>query len=177
MEPEKTEGIMTATARIIDPAAPAPPRRAGPSASRHPPIGGVGRNVIANIEQLRHARGLSFRGLSEHLGAIGRPILPSALHLLSHGKRRVDADDLVALAQVLGVSPADLLAPPSAEGFPAEPHPAQRETGNLADRIGEVLAAPGDPVSAGRLKRALQRVRIEVAELLEDAAARAGKAG
>lgn len=145
--------------------------------SRHPPIGAVGRNVIANIEQLRHFRGLSFRGLSERLGAIGRPILPSALHMVSQGKRRVDADDLVALAQVLGVSPADLLSPPSDEEIGAEPHPAQRETGNLASRLGEVLAAPGDPVAAARLKRALQRVRIEVAEVLEESAARAGKAG
>jgi hypothetical protein len=147
------------------------------AASRRPLIGEAGRNVIANIDQLRHARGLSFRGLSECLGTAGRPILPAVLHRMSQGGRRVDADDLVALAAVLGVCPADLLAPPSDEEIGAEPHPAQRETGNLADRIGEVLAAPGDPVSAARLKRSLQRVRIEVAELLEESVGRTRKAG
>jgi transcriptional regulator with XRE-family HTH domain len=146
------------------------------SNSRHPPIAETGRNVIANIEQLRAARHLSFRGLSDLLGALGRPILPAVLHRLSQGKRRVDADDLAAIAAVLGVSPADLLAPPDPEIL-AEPHPAQREVRSLASRLEEVLASPGDPVTAARLKRALQRVRIEVAELLEESAGRAGKAG
>lgn len=145
--------------------------------SKHTPIGEAGRNVVANIEQLRAARGLSFRQFSARLGAIGRPIVPAVLHRLSQGYRRVDADDLVAFAAVLGVSPADLLAPPSDEEIGAEPQPAQREVRNLAIRLEEVLAAPGDPVAAARLKRALQRVRIEVAELLEESAARAGKAG
>jgi transcriptional regulator with XRE-family HTH domain len=146
--------------------------------SRSSPMGEVGRNVVSNIERLRQARNLSFRGLSERLGALGRPILPAVLHRLSQGKRRVDADDLVAFAAALGVTPADLLLPPDAASDPAaESHPAMREARNLAGRVGETLASPGDPVSARRLDRALTRVRVEVEELLEESASRAVKAG
>jgi hypothetical protein len=134
--------------------------------SKYPAIGEAGRNVIANIEQLRRARGLSFRDLSECLAAAGRPIVPTVLHRLSQGNRRVDADDLVAFAAVLGVSPEDLLQPGAT--VRADAHPALREGRSLVARIADVLAAPGDAVAAGRLKRAMKRARIEVAELLED---------
>ena len=146
---------------------------AAPTAARRTssPIGGVGQDVIANVERLRQARGLSFRALSEMLGALGRPILPAVLHRLSQGRRRVDADDLVAFAAALGVTPADLLLPPgTVSDDPRADHPAMREARNLAGRIGEALASPGDPVSARRLDRALTRARVEVEELLEETA-------
>lgn len=72
-------------------------------------IGPVGHTVIANIERLRRARGLSFQDLAARLGALGRPMLPSVLHRLVQGGRRVDVDDLAAFAQVFGVSVDDLM--------------------------------------------------------------------
>jgi hypothetical protein len=60
--------------------------------------------------------------------------------------------------------PEPVTVPPPAD------HPATREARNLAGRIGEALASPGDPVSARRLDRALTRVRVEVEELLEESA-------
>lgn len=81
------------------------------SASKHPPIGPVGERVIDNVEKLRQARGISFRDLAARLAKLGRPIGPAVLHRLSQGKRRVDADDLVALAVALGVNPSTLLLP------------------------------------------------------------------
>jgi transcriptional regulator with XRE-family HTH domain len=74
-------------------------------------MGEIGKNVIRNIEDLREQRGLSLRGLSELLGARDRPILPAVLHRLSQGKRRVDADDLMAFALALGVNTNALLLP------------------------------------------------------------------
>jgi hypothetical protein len=74
-------------------------------------LGAIGQNVVRNVEELRHVRNLSLRALSDRLAEIGRPILPIGLSRLSQGKRRVDADDLVALAVVLGVSPVSLLLP------------------------------------------------------------------
>lgn len=74
-------------------------------------IGPAGRAVIANIEDLRTRRGLSLRELAAKLAQLGRPIGDTVLHRQSQGKRRVDADDLVAFSIALGVNPSALLLP------------------------------------------------------------------
>lgn len=75
-----------------------------------------------------------------------RPILAAVLHRLSQGGRRVDADDLVALAAVLGVTPAMLLAPPGeVPGDPLPEHAAAAAARQLAARIGDPAEAAGDP--------------------------------
>jgi hypothetical protein len=79
--------------------------------SRTPEIGPIGRNVIEGVEHMRALRGLSLRKLSEKLAELGRPIAPLGLSRLGQAKRRVDVDDLVALAAALGVSPGTLLFP------------------------------------------------------------------
>src|SRR5947209_8763146 len=75
------------------------------------PLGPVGRYVIANLKQLREDRRLSYRELSDRLRALGRPIATLGLSRIEKGTRRVDADDLVALAIALDVNPAALLLP------------------------------------------------------------------
>ena len=101
----------------------------GRTESRHPPAGGGRRNVIANVERLRQARHLSLRQLSARLAELGRPTLTSVVHWMLQGGRRVDVDDLVALADSLEVSPADLLAPPSGAEILSGSHPALRDAG------------------------------------------------
>ena len=54
------------------------------------------------------------RELADELRKLGRPILPSGITKIEQGTRRVDADDLVALSVVLGVSPNRLLLGPEA---------------------------------------------------------------
>ena len=49
------------------------------------------------------------RELSQRLKRIGRPILPSGITKIEQGSRRVDVDDLVALAVALDVTPNRLL--------------------------------------------------------------------
>lgn len=49
--------------------------------------------------------------MAERLGEIGRPILATGITKLEAGQRRVDADDLVALAIALDVTPNTLLLP------------------------------------------------------------------
>jgi transcriptional regulator with XRE-family HTH domain len=78
-------------------------------------IGPVGRYVIYNIERLRKMRGLSFRDLAVRLAELGRPIGDTVLHRQSQGKRRIDADDLIAFAIALGVNPNALLFPHDAD--------------------------------------------------------------
>src|SRR4051794_18703182 len=75
-----------------------------------PKLGPVGVRVAENVKMLReYARRLSVRDLSARLGELGRPLLPSGITKIEHGERRVDADDLVALALALGVTPNRLL--------------------------------------------------------------------
>ncbi|WP_236244526.1 helix-turn-helix domain-containing protein [Streptomyces sp. CC210A] len=86
-------------------------------------LGPTGRQVAANVKRLREARGLTLRGLSALLKQAGRPLSADALNKIENGRpvdteeekgravRRVDADDLVALAAVLEVSPSALLLP------------------------------------------------------------------
>ncbi|MFE7980594.1 helix-turn-helix domain-containing protein [Streptomyces cellulosae] len=81
-------------------------------------VGPTGRAVAANVKRLRKARGLSLRALSAELKARGRTLSADALNKIENGAepdgrgvRRVDVDDLAALAVVFGVSPAALLVP------------------------------------------------------------------
>jgi transcriptional regulator with XRE-family HTH domain len=106
--------------------------------SRTSMIGPVGSAVIGNIERIRAARGISLTALSERLGAAGRPIGGTVLHRQSQGKRRVDADDLVAFAEVLGVTVADLLEPPPASGPPGE-QPRMPEADPVARNLIEAV--------------------------------------
>ena len=78
---------------------------------------------------------------------------------------------------MLGVTPDVLLAPPGEPADPVPDHAAAAAARQLGERIGNLLEAAGD--SAGRefairsVGRALQRVEIEVEELLEQARASA----
>jgi transcriptional regulator with XRE-family HTH domain len=78
---------------------------------RKNPLGPTGDTVAANVQRLRKDQHLTFAALAERLSEIGRPIPPLGLRKIEKGDRRVDADDLVALAVALGVSPTSLLMP------------------------------------------------------------------
>ncbi|MGO2036480.1 MAG: helix-turn-helix domain-containing protein [Brevibacterium sp.] len=80
-------------------------------AGKASPIGPTGDTVRSNIEMLRKGEGLSYAELSRRLGEIGREIPPLGLRRLEAGERRVDVDDLTALAVVLDVAPVRLLMP------------------------------------------------------------------
>ncbi|MCV7090070.1 helix-turn-helix domain-containing protein [Mycobacterium interjectum] len=74
-------------------------------------LGPTGKTVTRNVRRLREARGLSYAGLSRRLADMRREIPPLGLRRIESGERRVDADDLVALAIALGVTPITLLMP------------------------------------------------------------------
>lgn len=76
------------------------------------PLGPTGDHVRANVERLREARGLTKKDLADEAARQGRPIPPLGISRIEAGKRRVDADDLLALALALNVSPLALLLPP-----------------------------------------------------------------
>lgn len=80
------------------------------------PLGPTGEQVRVNVARIREDRGLSKKELSSRVADLGRPIPPLGISRIEAGDRRVDADDLVALAVALNVSPLALLLPPD-RGF------------------------------------------------------------
>jgi transcriptional regulator with XRE-family HTH domain len=78
-------------------------------------LGPIGNNVKHAVKRFRDdERRLSYAELSRRLADLGREIPPLGLRRIESGDRRVDADDLVALALALGVSPLALLLPTEA---------------------------------------------------------------
>jgi transcriptional regulator with XRE-family HTH domain len=82
-------------------------------------IGPAGERVADNLWQLRTARGISIRQLSVKLRTLGHPLSTEAISKIENGRasvpmpkqvRRVDVDDLLALAAALAVQPARLWA-------------------------------------------------------------------
>lgn len=80
-------------------------------ASRAVETGPTGDRVAANVFALRRARGLNQPQLAASMEAAGRPVHATAISKIEQQDRRVDVDDLVALAIALGVSPNRLLLP------------------------------------------------------------------
>ncbi|MER5649058.1 helix-turn-helix transcriptional regulator [Streptosporangium sp. NPDC002524] len=74
-------------------------------------VGPTGAQVAENLRSFRTERGLSTIRLSQLLGEIGRPIQATGITKIEKKERKVDVDDLVALALVLNVSPLALLLP------------------------------------------------------------------
>lgn len=77
-------------------------------------LGPVGNIAADNVKRIRERQRLTFAELSRMLEEIGRSIPPLGLRRIESGERRIDADDLVALAVVLNVSPLALLLPTEA---------------------------------------------------------------
>lgn len=70
-------------------------------------LGPTGRRVAENLKQVRGP--IPVRELAARMVKLGRPILASAVTKMEQGSRRIDADDLVALAAALDVTPNRLL--------------------------------------------------------------------
>lgn len=92
--------------------------------SKKNPLGPTGERVQANVARIRDQRGLTYRELTERLTTLGRVIPVLGLSRIERGERRVDADDLVALALALGVNASTLLLPPTAKSEPVALTPA-----------------------------------------------------
>lgn len=84
-------------------------------ADKRNPLAATGETVRANVRRLRETRNLGYAELARRLKATGRGIPELGLRRIEEGERRVDADDLMALAVVLDVSPITLLMPPTTD--------------------------------------------------------------
>ncbi|MBF6358380.1 helix-turn-helix domain-containing protein [Nocardia higoensis] len=97
-------------------------------ATRRVEIGPIGHAVRENLVRLRADQGLTLRALADLLTPTGQPLSHNAISEIERGARRVDVDDLVALALALQVSPLALLLPhENSEVSPGgEVYPQQR---------------------------------------------------
>jgi transcriptional regulator with XRE-family HTH domain len=84
--------------------------------------GPTAHQVAANLRRLRVP--LSMAQLVTRAAKLGRTISIDSLSSIELGRRRVDVDDLMVLAQALGVSPLALLLP-----CPDEPSASVELTG------------------------------------------------
>jgi transcriptional regulator with XRE-family HTH domain len=78
-------------------------------------IGTTGKTVGENVARVRREQGISLKALEGRLETLERRISFSGLSKIERGDRRVDVDDLMALAIALDVAPTALLLP---EGDP-----------------------------------------------------------
>lgn len=130
------------------------------------PLGPVGRALAANVKHIRESQRLTFVALSERLTNVGRPIAVLGLRRIERGERRVDADDLLALARALGVHPVDLLVSDEAADDEQCPvTPAETATAATARAwIGGYgfLAAPRNAIELAEALRWLPSQRAAV---------------
>lgn len=80
-------------------------------AARRVEVGPTGHTVRRNIAFYRKQRRITLRELSTKMTELGRPMSNSSLSQIENGSRRVDVDDLMAIAVALNVSPKTLLVP------------------------------------------------------------------
>lgn len=123
--------------------------------------GPTGKRVAGNLALFRRILGLSQRDLSERMSDLGRPLLPQVLSKIEQVDRRVDADDLVALALALQVTPNQLLLEGAAR--PDEPvalTPTVTKTATDAWRWANGLMppaiGPGSPVGTMSIEDAVR---------------------
>ncbi|MET7752600.1 helix-turn-helix transcriptional regulator [Micromonospora sp. NPDC005367] len=78
--------------------------------------GRVGELIAQQLRRLREERNVTYTELVKRLDGLGHPIPILGLRRIERGERRVDVDDLIALARALKVPPVLLLFPVEAEG-------------------------------------------------------------
>jgi transcriptional regulator with XRE-family HTH domain len=96
-------------------------------------IGPAGAVLMTNIKRIREGLRMTYVDLAERLSAAGRPIPVIGLRRIEKGERRVDVDDLIALAVVLNVAPVDLLVPNDVEAD--RPYALADETTSTAGEV------------------------------------------
>ncbi|MGA5472535.1 helix-turn-helix domain-containing protein [Streptomyces arboris] len=131
-------------------------------ASRTYRAGAAAEHTARTVAAEREARGWEQRELAERLTQAGRPMTQPIVSRIESGTRRVDVDDLVALAAVFGVSPAVLLPAAEADETDAprrrrrrnEPGPVELALADDIENLGDLIGMePTHAAVAHRLAR------------------------
>lgn len=79
-------------------------------------LGNVGKITRKRVREERERQNLNLAALARRVTALGRPMSTLAVQRIEEGARRVDVDDLIALALALDIAPIALLAPAGDSG-------------------------------------------------------------
>lgn len=88
-----------------------------PSGRRANDLGPTGGHVAENLKRLRFVQRVTTETLAERVSDLGRPMRANTITKIEKLQRRVDVDDLVALAAAFDVTAAQLLEPPTGCGI------------------------------------------------------------
>lgn len=123
-------------------------------------LGPIGENVQKTVRHFRdQARRLSYAELSRKLADMGREIPPLGLRRIESGERKVDVDDVVALALALDVSPLALLLPVEASSLVAQGD--QYDAMRIWDWARGHRALAGDPLTFMRDSNPLDWAKLD----------------
>ncbi|MBN6192071.1 helix-turn-helix transcriptional regulator [Aneurinibacillus sp. BA2021] len=127
-----------------------------PESNKRVPLGPTGSVVAENVKRKRGS--MQYKELAERLAEVGRPIPALGLRRIEAGERRVDVDDLMALAVVFGVSPLTLLLPSDGSADLASevtgvPRPVAHNVQWLWAMGEEPLQLPSDELDDERKRR------------------------
>jgi transcriptional regulator with XRE-family HTH domain len=138
-------------------------------AARAIQIGESGGRVAAAITALRHQRGWDQAYLAQRVTGKGRPMSTSVLGKVEAGARRVDVDDLVAIAEALEVAPSRLLPGGADEDDPKDVDPFEEAAGpgHVRARVLEDIAALGDLEALGLTAPTLAAVAVRLAQEID----------
>lgn len=134
-------------------------------ATRPVEIGPMGRHAAAAIARIRGERGWEQRDLAARVATAGRGLSASVLSKIESGVRRIDVDDLVAIAAALEVSPALLIlaAPVPAGGADRDPLPDLVRS--VSEAVKGDIEALGDLVDA---QPTLAQVAVKLARQIDE---------
>lgn len=132
-------------------------------------IGDVGDHLALVVAALRQQRGYDQRTLAARVEATGRPMSASVLGKIETRTRRVDVDDLVALAAALDIRPVQLLPVGPDEGPGKEPDPFADAAapGLVRERVLDDIAALGDLEQLNATAPTLAAVAVRLAQEID----------
>ncbi|PRY35353.1 hypothetical protein [Umezawaea tangerina] len=127
--------------------------------------GPVGTVLADNVRRIREGQRLTYVALAALLAEVGRPIPVLGLRRIERRERRVDADELLALAVVLRVAPVDLLIPAQADGSYQVTPTVQASPNRARNWVAgsEFLVEPQSAAELSDLVRWMPRPRAQAA--------------
>ena len=142
-------------------------------------IGDIGQHLAAAVAKLRASRRWDQKALAARVTEAGRPMSASVLGKVEAGTRRVDVDDLVALAFALEVPAAKLLLAagrdiPTEDDAQAASDPPASGTGPVRAAVTDDIETLGDLEILDPMALSLAAIAVRLAQEVDRAVSESG---